>query len=79
MATKAVTHATEEQHDYVSRQKYDQLLDDYNKLKAKDESRSVSEPDQNVLASYLDRINRFEHLMKELQGDFLEMKTSMPI
>uniref|UniRef100_A0A182MIN7 Uncharacterized protein n=1 Tax=Anopheles culicifacies TaxID=139723 RepID=A0A182MIN7_9DIPT len=67
---------TQNLDNFVSRQQYDQLLDDYNKLKERNESKA-SEQEQDVLEAYIDRINRFEHLMKELQQDFLQMKASV--
>lgn len=71
--------STQSLDNYVSRQKYDQLLEDYNKLKERNEIKTTTEhnSEQHVLEAYMSRINRFEHLMKELQEDFLAMKASV--
>lgn len=73
------TNLEDDQHrEFVSRQKYDQLLEDYNKLKESKSTRTTTpEHDQDVLEAYLTRINRFECLMRELQEDFLQMKASV--
>uniref|UniRef100_A0A182SYN2 Uncharacterized protein n=1 Tax=Anopheles maculatus TaxID=74869 RepID=A0A182SYN2_9DIPT len=70
---------THNMDNYVSRQKYDQLLEDYNKLKETNELNGTTEHknDPDVFEAYMSRINRFENLMKELQEDFLAMKASV--
>uniref|UniRef100_A0A182ULI3 Uncharacterized protein n=1 Tax=Anopheles melas TaxID=34690 RepID=A0A182ULI3_9DIPT len=73
------TNLEDDHHrEFVSRQMYDQLLEDYNKLKESKNTRTTtSELDHDVLEAYLTRINRFECLMRELQENFLQMKASV--
>uniref|UniRef100_A0A182FL73 Uncharacterized protein n=1 Tax=Anopheles albimanus TaxID=7167 RepID=A0A182FL73_ANOAL len=66
--------------EYVSRQQYNRLLADYNSLKQRYEAngRSPSPNGQRTsLDACLERIERFECLMRNMQEDFRDVKASV--
>uniref|UniRef100_A0AAG5CPP3 Uncharacterized protein n=1 Tax=Anopheles atroparvus TaxID=41427 RepID=A0AAG5CPP3_ANOAO len=79
-SSPTVSSAADDQFLYVSREQYDQLLKDYNKLKEKYENSGEASPKDNgqkCLEACMSRLERFEYRMSELQKDFRDIKATI--